>query len=276
MRRPKPDKGADAPTRKGMRGYDRRFRGGRRAGRGFESLQVQYSPCPPFCVDTYYAPMQFRRMAKTSTNCEYCGSHVLKENKELNRIRARGARVFCNNVCSGAYAADSTRKKRFMLTCACGAVFESSERARGLQYCSKRCANVYNITERKRENGRAIGAKYGPTVGADTLALLHTTEQAALGLRARELPRYAEVQARLNAAGVRHEVEVSIGNFVYDLVLLDARVVVEFDGPYHAVTRVADTEKDSNAAAFGYTLKRVPHERGVHIFPAAMLDGIVG
>jgi very-short-patch-repair endonuclease len=99
----------------------------------------------------------------------------------------------------------------------------------------------------------------------------------ALALRSREKPRYAEVQARLDVAGIRHEVEVSIGNFVYDLVLLDARVIVEFDGPYHDQPRAApvDTAKDANAASFGYTLTRVRHAIGVRVFPAAMLDGII-
>lgn len=98
-----------------------------------------------------------------------------------------------------------------------------------------------------------------------------------LALRGRERPRYADVQARLLAAGVRHEVEVSIGNFVYDLVLLGTRRIVEFDGPYHDAARAAtvDAAKDANASAFGYTVTRVQHAKGVHVFPPSLLDGII-
>jgi very-short-patch-repair endonuclease len=45
---------------------------------------------------------------------------------------------------------------------------------------------------------------------------------------------------------------------VFDLALLDTRVLVEFDGPYHGYGEqiATDAKKDETAIAYGFALER--------------------
>lgn len=210
--------------------------------------------------------------------CAGCGADVVRLKGEWNRSQRLGRRTFCSSSCGATTANAPRRSTVFDMTCPCGKWFSTTTRNKAARHCSRRCASLYSITEARLEAWQKTGAD----AVANKLGVL-TDDQAKrelvreLALRGREKPRYAEVQARLNAAGIRHEVEVSIGNFVYDLVLLDARVIVEFDGPYHDQPRAepVDTAKDANAAAFGYGLRRVRHAKGVYVFPASLLDSVI-
>ena len=59
---------------------------------------------------------------------------------------------------------------------------------------------------------------------------------------------------------VRHrplDFEYEVGNHVFDLALLDVRLLIEFDGPYHAGAQLeADTKKDAVAMAHGFSVIR--------------------
>lgn len=89
---------------------------------------------------------------------------------------------------------------------------------------------------------------------------------ASTALRNREAWKYVALQQSL--AERPHQFEFPLGGYVYDLVLFDTMVVVEFDGPDHGYNsqKVIDTDKESVAKSAGYILLR----RGIK--PATVID----
>ena len=57
-----------------------------------------------------------------------------------------------------------------------------------------------------------------------------------------------------------------VGDYVYDLALLDHQIIIEFDGPYHGYRVQEDSEKDIYAESRGWKVKRIPVE------PAKVID----
>jgi len=116
-------------------------------------------------------------------------------------------------------------------------------------FCSRECASAGSVTELRRDTAKAIGISSG--FGGITRA----------GMLAREQWKYVLVGNRLNELRVRHEFEYQLPDTerFFDLALVDSRVFVEFDGPYHANVsqREDDEEKDKIAAAAGWKVVRI-------------------
>lgn len=75
-------------------------------------------------------------------------------------------------------------------------------------------------------------------------------------LKLRERWKYAVLEGVLTDRD--HEFEYPLGGYVFDLALLDTRVLVEFDGPYHAYgdqPRV-DAAKELVAQEAGFVVVR--------------------
>lgn len=91
---------------------------------------------------------------------------------------------------------------------------------------------------------------------------------AAETLKRREGWKYAALREMLTAAQREFEFEFELGDRVFDLALLDTRVLVEFDGPYHAGdTQLADdADKEQAARAAGFI---VIHRQ---VLPAVVID----
>jgi very-short-patch-repair endonuclease len=75
---------------------------------------------------------------------------------------------------------------------------------------------------------------------------------------------------------VKHQFELPLGNFIYDLGLLQHKILVEFDGKDHTYEsqRRLDERKDRYALNLGWTVKRVVVAKGAVISPV-VLSGIV-
>jgi len=57
----------------------------------------------------------------------------------------------------------------------------------------------------------------------------------------------------------RHEFEYVVGNGIFDLALLDKKVLVEFDGDYHMGAQLdRDEEKMVEAEALGWKVVHIP------------------
>jgi len=86
-------------------------------------------------------------------------------------------------------------------------------------------------------------------------------------LRLREAWKYKLLEKALE--GREFSFEYGLGDFVFDLALLDCRVLVEFDGPYHqgGVQAVLDEKKAAAAGAAGFVLVRREVEPMVVISP---------
>jgi len=103
-----------------------------------------------------------------------------------------------------------------------------------------------------------------------------TTARIANGLRRREWEKYDGIHGYLSAAGIPHDFEVPVGDFVYDLALPREKLLIEFDGRYHKsyAQRKADKKKDEEARKRGWRVVRVDVDAGKPIPPTAL--GIVG
>lgn len=79
-------------------------------------------------------------------------------------------------------------------------------------------------------------------------------------LKKREAWKYADIKRYLDTYNIRYEFEYVVGEFfIYDLVLHDYRLLVEFDGTSHnsKSSAIDDFEKDCVAEENGYEIIRV-------------------
>lgn len=90
--------------------------------------------------------------------------------------------------------------------------------------------------------------------------LPHGESITAASLKSREAWKYARIKQHLEARGVRHEFEIVVGDAIFDLGLIDQKLLVEFDGSGHRWGRdgVRDGEKEAIAAKNGWGVLRVP------------------
>ena len=101
------------------------------------------------------------------------------------------------------------------------------------------------MSEQRREAQRQAGLDHSENLAS-----------VAEVLKSREGWKYAALETTLQ--GRPHEFEYELGGFVFDLALLDSRVLVEFDGPYHEGVdqRQVDQDKDRAAEAAGFVVVR--------------------
>jgi very-short-patch-repair endonuclease len=87
----------------------------------------------------------------------------------------------------------------------------------------------------------------------------------------REAWKYAEIHKAL--VHVTHEFEYRIEDCVFDLVLFDDRVLVEFDGKYHrdGKQQTRDILKDIVASEHGYSVERIQTPANEVINPSSVL-----
>ena len=158
-------------------------------------------------------------MAKSQIICANCGRPFFKEKREINRARKKGANHFCTQSCGGQHRASQTRARDIVRTCPCGKRFRTSTKKKAAKHCSRSCASRYSMNAQRREAQRRAGLATENLISpAEVLKLRERWKYAALG----------EVLTDRD-----HEFEYELGGYVFDLALLDTRVLVEFDGPYH-------------------------------------------
>ena len=76
-----------------------------------------------------------------------------------------------------------------------------------------------------------------------------------LALKHREARKYKDVKNLLDSKGIRYEFEHQLNNFIYDLLLVDKDIVIEFDGREHHY--LDESSKEENAELYGYKLIRI-------------------
>jgi len=89
---------------------------------------------------------------------------------------------------------------------------------------------------------------------------LHTPEVKSKGLRSREWWKYKKLHSYLEGKYVKHIFEFPLDNYVFDLALVDKKILVEFDGPYHNSRQQQnlDEEKNQIAKEHGWKIFRIP------------------
>jgi hypothetical protein len=95
----------------------------------------------------------------------------------------------------------------------------------------------------------------------------------AEALKRREARKYVEV---VMVIGERpHEFEYELDGVVFDLALLDSRILVEFDGPYHRKKEqiLRDEKKNGIAALHGFRVERIEVPSN-SVIPAETIVGL--
>jgi very-short-patch-repair endonuclease len=77
-------------------------------------------------------------------------------------------------------------------------------------------------------------------------------------LKLREAWKYAPLKEVLESQQREFEFEHEVGPYIFDLALLDQKILVEFDGPYHRGEnqRDADADKTRVAEEHGFVVVR--------------------
>lgn len=202
---------------------------------------------------------------KTVVVCEWCGKDVSKPTKEVTRSIKIGRKFFCNNSCSMHFG-NSLRTSYGSIekNCAlCGISFVTSENPNKTgRYCSRLCASkdTNNVTEKRRASAREQGRLHKRN-------LLSVSET----LKKRESWKYTEMEKAL--ASEPHEFEFALGNFVFDLLLSELRILIEFDGDYHRDNKQKEKDrvKSEFAKSQGYCIVRVKTD-DTKIIPCSVLD----
>lgn len=185
-------------------------------------------------------------------NCNYCGNLVDKPTKEYNRRIKKGKYLFyCDNVCSGLSRDVQIPESKLCEYCHSPFTIDANiTRERGLRFCCRECASAGSVTVHRRIMSGIGGLK---TCAENRLSIDEL-------LRIREAPKYKEIESYLRLIGINHMFEMPLDKFVFDLCLLDQKLLIEFDGPYHAnrtEQKTTDSEKDQCAKNHGYQITRI-------------------
>lgn len=170
---------------------------------------------------------------------------IAKDNREVNRSRKLGRGLFCSRSCAANHGNDERRSVVVFLDCLCGKRFKTSTRCRARKHCSRVCASRFSVTDVRLVASREAGRKSG------NLLKPHQT------LAIREKWKYRLLGEYLQ--GRSHQFEYPVGNHVFDLVLLDTKVLVEFDSRYHSsrAQKKVDLLKDQVGKDNGFRVVRV-------------------
>ena len=197
--------------------------------------------------------------------CAQCGKPKLVPIKEYNRQIKNGR---TNWFCSASHAAmfynENRKSKKIVKRCAlCETPFETFEGKRERTYCSQSCASkaTTNVEACRRGGKNSVhGVEFVPKI-----------------LKVRESFKYSKLEDLLTGKNISHEFEKLIGGKVFDLVLPDKKLCIEFDGPDHnrLTQRKIDSEKDEIARSNGYQVVRVACKQNSIIDPRSISQFIV-
>lgn len=70
---------------------------------------------------------------------------------------------------------------------------------------------------------------------------------------------WSEVRNR-NLAGYKFKRQYPIATYIADFVCLEAKLIIELDGPFHALKRKQDEKRDETLRQYGFTTLRIRNE----------------
>ena len=194
--------------------------------------------------------------------CAYCGTIVEKDAREVKRQQKKGrVRFYCNLSCAAKHKNEAKKKPEVVKLCPiCGKEFVTSTRnKKNKTFCSRSCASKGSVTEYRRSRAIEIGKRLSEKYTADIRTVKRMMEK-------REKDKYSEIEAFLQNSGIKYEFEFILENKLYDLALIDERILVEFDGKDHGCSKGEcfenDKLKDNIASKNNWTLKRIKVESG--------------
>ena len=206
-------------------------------------------------------------MAQIKLHCDYCGNEIFKEQKEVKRrlYNNPDAKFYCNNVCGGLNQKSKTiiEIKKCPI---CNKNFECkvTNKKTDRTFCSRSCASRGSVTEKRIlasiENGKNN--------------LKYDAQTIASGLRSREWWKYEKISKQLIEYKVNHQFEYAIENSIFDLAIIDKKILIEFDGPYHQWLE-SDSIKTKLAKDYGWELIRI-ETLANEIIPIEKINFLIG
>lgn len=213
-------------------------------------------------------------MKEIPMECRWCGKAFAILEKEFRRQARRGRNhFFCGLSCTAKYknSITSKRVRSIRRQCQfCNREFTSNTGSKGAVFCSRSCASSGSVTDYRRKKAREMGLKNSK--GGN-----FTIQSTAKGLRRREGAKYAPLAAFLVSIEERHQFEYVLdGKHVFDLALIDRKILVEFDGKDHNWTKQIQKDKmrDQYADSQGWTVSRIVVKSRKPIDPR-ILDSIL-
>lgn len=199
-------------------------------------------------------------MKTIQVTCAYCNQPKMVRVAEYNRQTRLGRKLwFCTLSHAAMFFNESKKNRPILKTCpCCKTTFQTVEGKHERTYCSASCATKATVSNEARRRGG--------------LNSVHDVYTAARTLKSREAFKYVNVEKALNDRNIRHEFEMPIGDKVFDLVLTDERICVEFDGPNHRLKKEQERDKikTETAEKHGYKVVRVQCGRMEIIDPTAV------
>jgi len=187
--------------------------------------------------------------------CNYCGFEFLKEDREIKRRLKKDPNVkfYCSISCASYARSEFSIKIETKICPMCKQEFKCkiSNKKTNKTFCSRECASLGSVTEARRNNSGQI-------------ALPHNINIVAASLRSRENWKYQSLQKYLDQKNIVHQFEFVIENSIYDLALIDKKILIEFDGPYHQWLD-SDTQKSILAKSNGWNIVRIITEANFEI-----------
>lgn len=184
--------------------------------------------------------------------CTWCGIQSEKPDKEIRRQIKKGRNFF---FCCSKHAAhynNLNKRNRFPIRkkCKyCGTEFSTFTGRKEKSFCSRSHASRGSISELRRQKAKEMGRK--------TRKNLISVSQV---LKIREKWKYEKIIKYLEVNKIIFEIEYEIKPFVYDLALIDKKLLIEFDERYgHSGKKqhFIDIKKDQIAKENGWKIKRI-------------------
>lgn len=179
-----------------------------------------------------------------------CGKKFMKPLKEYNRkIKNNKLEFYCCSKCAG-YINHRLKSQNINKICpVCGKEFTTKDNCKQATFCSRSCASKGSVNQARRNAGKITSQK---NFMQDT----HNIYTIRNILIKRESWKYCEIKRYLDETGINHQFEYILNEmFIYDLVLFDNEIIIEFDGPEHLYLN--ESKKEEIANNNGFNLIRI-------------------
>lgn len=192
-------------------------------------------------------------------NCAWCNKEFYLYAKEYDRqIRNGRNYFFCSRTCVAEKRNSSKKAPIIQKICPiCKKEFWcSSKKKYNRTFCSRECASKGSVTKLRRNTAIKWGLK-----NCHKSKNLESIDAIAKGLRNRELWKYSLLKDFFDKSNIKYQFEFPCGSGIFDLALLDLKLFVEFDGPYHNDGNTEqieiDKRKTEEAKNFGWNVVRI-------------------
>lgn len=170
--------------------------------------------------------------------CSNCGEYFYKDKSEYDRqIRKGKSNFYCSPKCVAIGTHVGKSNPMITKICPyCGKLFLTKTGSKEATFCSRECASSGSVTDKRRIRAKEI-SKNNFTYG-----ISHTQKI----LKTREAWKYKEIKEILDKYNEKYEFEYIIEDFIYDLALLNRKIIFEFDGPDHKYLDETNKTKVAN------------------------------